>query len=845
MLKLLATVAATLLLALTPASARAFTCAGKADGEWCHNNEIWICDNGQVMFIDGCLYGCNQGDGPDADCSPPPCNGFCCYKNDGQYCNGGTLVTCVSEGAMWQEGCSYGCVSSGGNSYCAAPPCNGYCCGKADGEWCHNDELWICDNEEDVFADPCFYGCNEGDGPDADCAPKPCDGYCCGKADGEWCHNDELWICDNEEDVFADPCFYGCNEGDGPDADCAPKPCDGYCCGKADGEWCHNNEIWICDDGEDVFADPCLGGCTEGEGPDASCDPPPGFCMDKGDGDWCDGDVLRVCDGGIATSWTDCLLACQGLGPAAACEESGFCAGKLNGWWCHDPSGHLLDCEDGAPEELLECEAHCLHMDVGVDDVCGDPDPNQPPVWFCDGKPDTDTCWDDVLVTCQGGDTAAWIPCPGGCQINWPDAPDACADLVVDPQFCANKDWYWCYEDAAVVWCNAGIVAAVEECMNGCAPQADGLPDLCKPEDPALFCSHHSQGAWCNGLYQLVNCNGDGSVGGALDCDAGCVKAPSGQDDECPGPAGCGSALAGSPLSVTLDSDCCPVFQGATVLSVPAFDQSKPSGKMGNCTGSTKTFKWFACLITSLSMFYEYAGVNRLNADGTEMTNSVVNEDQWREDNDGYVKCQDDETCCMWYQTWFPAAMNPPGFGGFGETANVPTGDCAMGEMAAKVIAAELNSGSPLVAHVSGPNAAEHYLLIVGVQGGVLLVNDPGKGVQAGAFSASAGYGPYHTLHGVYYRGAIGNGGGIPPWYQEPVPPDGHDEGLTGGTVFTPQGEEALSEHLTPAGGSGGVEDPSDDAEGGGCAAGHAPATPWTLLLLLVLLCCRRIGATR
>ena len=249
------------LLVLSSSTAWAYTCAGKADGEWCHFNEIWICDGGVNVFIDGCLYGCNEGDGPDADCSPKPCSGYCCTKSNGQWCHNDEVWICSGGENTFADPCIWGCTEgTGPNASCSPPPCSGYCCGKSDGEWCHNDEIWICDNEEDVFIDGCLYGCDEGDGPNGDCSPKPCSGYCCGKADGEWCHNGEIWICDDQEGVFADPCLYGCNEGDGPDGDCAPNPCSGYCCDKSDGEWCHNDEIWICDDQEGVFADPCLYG---------------------------------------------------------------------------------------------------------------------------------------------------------------------------------------------------------------------------------------------------------------------------------------------------------------------------------------------------------------------------------------------------------------------------------------------------------------------------------------------------------------------------------------------------------------------------------------------------------
>ena len=823
-------------LVLAPPPAQAFTCAGKADGQWCHYNKIWICVDGQDVFQDPCLYGCVEGTGPNANCSPPPCTGFCCGKNNGKYCNGNKLVTCTNQATASQQTCTYGCVSAGSNSYCAAPPCSGFCCGKADGEWCHNNEILICDDDEDVFADPCLYGCNEGAGPSADCYPKPCDGYCCGKADGEWCHNDEILICDDDEDVFADPCLYGCNEGDGPDADCSPKPCSGYCCGKADGQWCHNGEIWICDDDEDVFIDPCLGGCDEGDGPDAQCLPPPGFCNGKVDGTWCDGDLIRTCTGGVVTLTTSCFFSCVGDGPGVGCTEDAFCVGKLNGLWCHTGSGDLLECQGGIPVALVDCDddAGCEEKELGENDVCVEPDQYQPPDGYCQGKPDTSTCWNDVLVVCEGGEAASWSNCPGGCQINWPDAPDVCAEVEIDPQFCADKSWYHCFGEAAVVYCSGGIVAASEECMNGCDEQGEGAPDLCHWEDPALFCSHHTDGAWCNGLYELVNCEAGDAVG-VLPCEQGCVKAAYGQADECPGPVGCeGTSYVGSPISVLIGPNCCPTFSGSRVLDVPIFNQLDYSQKMGTCTG--KTIANFGCLITSLSMFYEYMGAHRTTQDGTDIPNTPQKENKWRTNNSGYIGCSDDNACCMWYQTWFPAAKNPPGFGGFGETANSPIGECLLSTMAAKVIAAELNSGSPLVAQVTGGSVSEHYVLIVGVNGaGELLLNDPGYGKKARAFSANTGFGAYGVLPSVYYLGGIGMGGGVPPWYQEPVLPEGLEDEVTGGTVLTQEGEASLGHLFEPVVEPAGEGD-TPDSDSSGCTAGPIGASSLLLLGLLLLM---------
>ena len=58
--------------------ARAYDCTGK-DGEYCCGSSVCICDNGEWVFQDECLYGC-EGAGPDANCKPKP---FCVGKSNG------------------------------------------------------------------------------------------------------------------------------------------------------------------------------------------------------------------------------------------------------------------------------------------------------------------------------------------------------------------------------------------------------------------------------------------------------------------------------------------------------------------------------------------------------------------------------------------------------------------------------------------------------------------------------------------------------------------------------------------------------------------------------------------
>lgn len=897
-----------------PSMAQAYSCAGK-DGEYCHANEIYICDSGELVFIDGCLYGCNEGDGPNANCSPPP---FCKGKANGKWCNGNKLTTC-SGGSMTNEtNCANGCGGSGPSAYCKS----GFCAAKSDGEWCKSNEIYICDNGELVFIDGCLYGCQEGTGPNANCSPKPfckgkangkwCDGnklitcsggsqtnqkncangcggsgpnaycksgFCATKADGEWCHADEIYICDNGELMFIDGCLYGCQEGTGPDANCSPKPtfctgkanggwCDGdklvncsngliskeqncqygcqgsgpgaackqggYCAGKADGEWCHAGEIYICDGGEDIFIDPCLSGCEEGTGPDANCNAPPGFCDVKADGMWCQGQKLVTCENGNSVNEKMCSSGCTGSGPNATCASAGFCEGKQDGYWCNDETGDLAYCINDLISDTVECpDTGCDHNDLGTDDECKEPGEDPVPTDYCDDQPDSAFCADYILVTCAAGDIVNTETCMSGCVNTGDTEPDHCNEPEtpeVDPQFCVGQAGYFCYENL-LVYCFGNVAADVEQCPTGCSQQDPGTPDLCDYEDPDSFCSHHGDGVWCNGYGDVVNCQG-GTSTSSPECPSGCLKAPPGSPDVCPSPANCDPGLIGSPISVVVNANCCPTFSGAKSISgVPIFNQRDYDDDLGDCPG--QTIETWGCMITAFSMWYKYLDLER-TLGGDTLAPNPVNENKWRsKNNQGYACCEYNSegdckdvpgTCCAYWGT------NPSGFGGTTPVENYPAEGCMLSVTVANSIAAELNVGSPLMAHMKSSKTSQHWVLVMGIDSsGTMLLNDPWNGVAGSEANSSDGLGPYTGVARILARGGIG--GGSP---EEPVNPDdpayktGPDdiEGPVGVTVLTEEGEQEY----------GFVVDDEDTDSASSCNLTSSSQPLGIVILLLVML---------
>jgi len=68
-------------------------------------------------------------------------------------------------------------------------------------------------------------------------------------------------------------------------------------------------------------------------------------------------------------------------------------------------------------------------------------------------------------------------------------------------------------------------------------------------------------------------------------------------------------------------------------------DQTDHEDQLGTCEGET-IHSW-GCLVTSLTMLYEYAGMHRTDG-GDQLANTPPNENEWRTDNGGYLCCEDE-----------------------------------------------------------------------------------------------------------------------------------------------------------------------------------------------------------
>ncbi len=306
--------------------AAAFTCVGKALGNYCDGKTLVTCAYGEVANEIYCPGGC-LAQGSNSKCDDPPCTNFCCGKTLGNYCNGKTLVTCAYDEVANEIYCPGGCVPGGTDVQCADPPCNNFCCGKALGNYCDGKTLVTCAYDEVANEIDCPDGCIAAGG-NSQCGDSPCTNFCCGKALGNYCDGKTLVTCAYDEVSNELYCPGGCIPA-GSNSTCGEAPCTGYCCGKADGEWCHNNLLWACDDEECTSALPCPNGCEEGDGPGAECFPPPDFCEGLADGDWCDGsDDLVTCQGGQTVESVACPGGCTktALGSPDFCTVPPGCA---------------------------------------------------------------------------------------------------------------------------------------------------------------------------------------------------------------------------------------------------------------------------------------------------------------------------------------------------------------------------------------------------------------------------------------------------------------------------------------------------------------------------------------
>jgi len=510
----------------------------------------------------------------------------------------------------------------------------------------------------------------------------------------------------------------------------------GFCDGKMNGYWCDGDTLKLCKNNDTASSKDCGCGCQSMPvGTDDVCKSCGGFCDGKMNGWWCDGDTLKLCknDGEADSKGCDCGCKSMPLGTDDECNGcgSGFCNGKMNGWWCDGDALKL--CKDNSEADSKKCEYGCQSMPEGVDDLCkGKP---EEPVVFCTGKADGDWCDGDNLVHCQGGQGVGAQPCEFGC-LKMPDGvADKCATPPQPDGFCTGKaDGPWCDGDM-LVQCQGGAEGSSTQCEFGCLPQPPGVADKCAtpPSDPG-FCASKADGHWCDG-QSLTLCQG-GQMATAVACANGCQWDPVEMNAFCMSSDG-GNEPKEGPLTVT-NSNGCGVFSGSLDLwagsDVPVWDQTDyPNDTLGTCNGLTIGNS--GCTITSLAMLYEYLGVER--EVGGESGNGPVIEDAWRSQlleghTIGYAgtnytsggKEKFGECLVLWGRNPIGVALQQHENGS----------NSCVGYEAAVVIANSLNGGRPVVAgvHWSAGESNQHWVLIRGADAQGVLINDPWHGL-AGA----------------------------------------------------------------------------------------------------------------
>ncbi len=214
---------------------------------------------------------------------------------------------------------------------------------------------------------------------------------------------------------------------------------DPFCDGKQSGLWCKGDDLVNCQGGSITSSENCAHGCVSmPQGTNDKCGDEPGpvgFCSDKSDGLWCDGDNLVKCSGGNQASSDNCEFGCISMPPGTAdkCGEppapTGFCADKANGLWCD--GDNLVDCQGAKQASSQQCEFGCLTMDAGTPDKCGEPP--DPPAGFCAGKMNGFWCNGMTLTLCGGGNVVSEESCENGCKTMPDGVDDTCIASPIDP----------------------------------------------------------------------------------------------------------------------------------------------------------------------------------------------------------------------------------------------------------------------------------------------------------------------------------------------------------------------------------------------------------------------------
>jgi hypothetical protein len=161
------------------------------------------------------------------------------------------------------------------------------------------------------------------------------------------------------------------------------------------------------------------------------------------------------------------------------------------------------------------------------------------------------------LYACAGGSTSSTTSCSGGCQVNPPGTPDACASN--DPCSGANGgNGPYCGsslpggDPGKLYTCTNQTTTGTQTCPSGCQVMPPGTPDKCGGADPCSganggngpYCGGSLPGGDPNTLYTCTNLVTTGTQA----CPNGCQVMPPGTPDACQSSGGdpCSSAGSGS-----------------------------------------------------------------------------------------------------------------------------------------------------------------------------------------------------------------------------------------------------------------------------------------------------------
>lgn len=684
---------------LQASAAQAAICTGKQNGLWCDGNNLVTCKNGAQTASQACPNGCQSMPVGVAD-QCKSASGPCAGKQDGAWCDGGNLLQCKGGAVASSQACTYGCDSKpvGVPDSCkSAPQPSGPCAGKQDGAYCDGSNLLQCKGGSVGSSQSCPNGCDVKPPGTPDVCKADATTPCTGKSDGAWCSGDQLLQCSGGKVAAQKACTYGCQAmpPGQPDQCKGAPPANGPCSGKSDGQWCDGGNLLTCSGGKAANSATCKNGCQAmptGVADQCKPDPAPsGPCSGLSDGTHCSGSTLLVCKDGQKVGDKACLDGCANQGGADACTVPPFdpmkaCAGKSDGAWC-----------------------------VGSE-----------------------------LALCKGGQVASAANCPAGCQPMPNGIADTCKKPGGDPACAGKGDGTYCI-GGDIIWCASGVLAKGLSCAKGCAEPAAGSA-ACKVK-AAGFCSGKDDGAWCDGPL-LTQCQ-TGSAASVFACPGGCQPNPPGTPDQCKAADTPSSPTAPSGTAKTAESGGCATFSGSIDLwggkGLKVWNQKDFTDQLGTCPGLT--IHNSGCTITSLAMLHAYLGIVR-EVDG-QKGNDPPTENQWRGKFGGYAATSYQlggkpvAGKCLVIWTSAPAGLVPA-------HAKNPSTTC-IAPNAATFIVNALKAGMPVVAgvHWPGGNATFygtsedwHWVLIVGVDGGGPLINDPWGGKER-VHLADGGLGSY------------------------------------------------------------------------------------------------------